>query len=477
MKKIILLICFCFSALMYSQTNKEIASIYIKRAEKNFNEQKTSEAVKSYVKALKYIDLSSNTDISIPKLGMVLFAKANNFSKAKAYSKDYFRLATDKTTDEYLSMLELYVDILDKLEGEQGTKNDKNETIEVSSNSTVQDVEIKASKPIIQEVKKASSIPLAKEVAQNKPKLVAPADIIENPSLPKEVVSERITTSYSPRKKGGYTKLELAEQKAYPSTINADKIYPFNSNGVAIFEKSGKLGLINDQGRVFLYPEEYKDFVAYDGYIILKDRKQYPTKLYCFNSNINFGFILPPVREYNSLSSTYGKVMKPRGNGILITYPNNSLNVLKFDLNRGEFIAKPTANELLKRIQALGESNIEYEIDKNRDLLKIKMGEKWIVLGAHLGGDIYPLFKEDYSIYGYAFNKRDDNSEKRTMSYLGAYYNGRIQASSSKETWWLDKRSSAIKTEEIVEKKYKGEGEIIKVRDKTYKVESIADKQ
>jgi len=121
MKKIIIL--FCFPVLLFSQTNEEIANIYIKRAKKSFNEQNISEAEKSYTKALKYIDLKTNDDISICKFGMILFVKANNYAKAKECSKDYFRLETDKKTEEYANMLELYVDIMDRLEEQENIEN------------------------------------------------------------------------------------------------------------------------------------------------------------------------------------------------------------------------------------------------------------------------------------------------------------------------------------------------------------------
>ncbi len=116
MNRILLIFCWCFSNLLFSQTNEEIASVYMKRAEKSFKEKDTYQAIMSYNKVLKYIDINTSSDISVPKFGMVLFAKANKYSEAKACSKDYFRLVSDKTTDEYLNMLELYVDIVDKLE-------------------------------------------------------------------------------------------------------------------------------------------------------------------------------------------------------------------------------------------------------------------------------------------------------------------------------------------------------------------------
>jgi len=466
MKKITLLFCLCLSTFMYSQSNEEIASIYIKRAEKNFNDQNTSEAVKAYTKAMKYIDLDQNSDISIPKLGMILFANVNNFVKAKEYSKNYFKLVTDKTTDEYLNMLELYVDIVDNIEESEGTTSASTPT-QVAQTKNVSSTN--------------SSNTVRSTSSNSKPVKYSSSSNTNTSSVstqPEEVVSERIKTSYTPRKEGGYTQQELAEDRAYPSTIIADRTYPFNANGIAVFEKSGRLGLINDQGRVFLYPEEYTDYVQYDGYIILKNRKNDPSKLYCFNSNINFGFILPPVREFNSLSSSYGTVMKPRGNGILVTYPNNSLDVLKFDLNRGEFIKRPSAIDLVKNLEELGEVDIEYRVLEEQDLLEVKMSSEWVVLGSPLGGDIYPLFRRnDYSIYGYAFNKSDGESEKRVMRYLGSYYDGKIQASTSKESWWLDKRSRSINTEEIKVEKYKGDAEIIRVSAGTYKVQRIAGKQ
>lgn len=439
MKKVLLLVFFCFSTQMYSQSNDEVAKIYLNRAEKNFNSNNTAEAIKAYSKAMKYIDLETTSDISIPKLGMVLYSDIKDYNKAKEYSKNYFRLVTDKTSDEYLRMLELYVDIVDNIE-------------------------------------EGGSVTQPKQPARAATTIPANSRNTNRTTEPQEVVSERIKTSYSRPKKGGYTQLELAEEKAYPSTIIADRTYPFNANGIAVFEESGKLGLINDQGRVFLYPEEYKDFVQYEGYIILKNRKVNPSKLYCFNSNINFGFILPPVREYNGVSTHFGEVMMPRANGILVTYPDKSLNIMKFDLNRGEFIVKSSPVDMIKALEKLG-GTIEHRINRKENILEVKMGTDWVVLGSHLGGDIYPLFRKDYSIYGYAFNKSDSNSEKRVMSHLGPFFDEKIQASSSKDNWWLDRRSRLIKPETVIEKKYKGAAQIIEVSAGTYKVQTIVGRK
>ena len=58
-----------------------------------------------------------------------------------------------------------------------------------------------------------------------------------------------------------------------------------------------------------------------------------------------------PLSEFNALSTNYGKVMLPRANGRLVTYPNNSLQPLVYDLNERKVVKIANEEELFKNLK------------------------------------------------------------------------------------------------------------------------------
>ena len=59
-KNIISILVLFFSISLFSQTNEEIAGVYIRKAEKNFSELQIDEAAKNFGKAIKLLDTINN---------------------------------------------------------------------------------------------------------------------------------------------------------------------------------------------------------------------------------------------------------------------------------------------------------------------------------------------------------------------------------------------------------------------------------
>ena len=92
-------------------------------------------------------------------------------------------------------------------------------------------------------------------------------------------------------------------------SLAVDSVYSFNKNNIAIYKKNGFFGAINDIGEVLVKANEYKDVICFDGFIIFKDQAEEPTKLYSFNTNDKIGHYIPNITDFNMLSTHYGKVM------------------------------------------------------------------------------------------------------------------------------------------------------------------------
>lgn len=98
----------------YAQSNKEIAGVYIKKAEKSLNDLEIEESLKSFNKAVKLLDTIDNHKVA--KLGTLIHYELNNYRDAKTYAKQYFALVKKKNTEEYQQLLELYVNIEEEIE-------------------------------------------------------------------------------------------------------------------------------------------------------------------------------------------------------------------------------------------------------------------------------------------------------------------------------------------------------------------------
>lgn len=119
MRKIITIIICVFSVLQInSQTKKEIADAYIKRAndaiEKSID---YTTALINFNKAIKYMD--AITDAKVASLGARAYYEIHHkqrtiekqvkfLEKSNIYSKQYFLLAKNKKSNDYIDNLELY---------------------------------------------------------------------------------------------------------------------------------------------------------------------------------------------------------------------------------------------------------------------------------------------------------------------------------------------------------------------------------
>jgi len=111
-------VCFCFVLQTNSQTDKQLAYRYIKKA--NLAIEKSidyTEALINFNKAMQYMGVI--TDKNIASLGARAYyeihhkqrtlAKQIQFlEKSNKYSKQYFLLAKNKQSNDYLENMELY---------------------------------------------------------------------------------------------------------------------------------------------------------------------------------------------------------------------------------------------------------------------------------------------------------------------------------------------------------------------------------
>ena len=116
MKKQILtllsILCFTFS---FSQSNEDIAKVYINRAYNAIQESiDYKEALVQFNKAMEYTDTITSSKVAM--LGTFIHYEVNNLEEAKSYAKQYFLLERKKSSDEYLELLGLYVTINEELE-------------------------------------------------------------------------------------------------------------------------------------------------------------------------------------------------------------------------------------------------------------------------------------------------------------------------------------------------------------------------
>jgi len=229
MKKILLvLFCVLSTTTFFAQSKDDIAKVYIKRStEKMFSDINPEEALVQFNKAMKYMD--TITEAKVAWLGTRIHYELGNLNDAHTYAKQYFLLAKNKKTDEYIAFLDLFITIEEEIEQQQAEEK------------RLEEEKIKREK----ELKRIDSL---KTIWQNK------ADAL---------------------------------------SIKADSIYKFNKNNVAVFSKNKHFGILNDKGTVLIKAEEYKDVLPFDGYILLMNETENPTKIYAFNTQTKQGFLIP----------------------------------------------------------------------------------------------------------------------------------------------------------------------------------------
>lgn len=183
----------------FAQTNQEIASIYIKKTEKSLEKLKFEEALDNYNKAVKLLDTITNPKVA--KLGMVINYEMSNYKESKKFAKQYFTLSKNKTSEEYMQSLELYVELEEKITA-------------------------------IEEEKRH----------QEKLRLERERELRRIDSLKK-----------------------VWADKANTLSFKANEIYTFNKSKKAVFKFEGKYGVVNDKGEILVKPtyNNFLDFDGY----------------------------------------------------------------------------------------------------------------------------------------------------------------------------------------------------------------------
>ncbi len=334
-------------------------------------------------------------------LGTRINYELSNLKDCKKYAKQYFTLAKNKNSEEYTQFLDLYILIEEELE---------------------------------------------KQIAEEKR--------IEAERLRKENELQRIDS------------LKIVwKNTSKEFEIKADSIYSFNKNNVALFKSGENFGLINDRGTILLDADTYKNANAFEGYFLLMDTKNEPTKIYSYNTEKKEGFTLPIISDFNPISTHYGKVMLPRGNGRIVTYPNNSYSVMVYDLNQRKFVKIANKKDLFKSLKKTD------KIDNYNKKGTVKVHKKWYGFGGHIGGGIHPLFaKETYNLTGFLFSIDGSVATLDKFSYLGAFYNNKTQAIKGDKTFWINQNGTKVKAPKNKSSKYTGNSKVRKLENGTYQV-------
>jgi len=340
---------------------------------------------------------------NVAKLGTLIYYELEDLAKAKSFAQQYFVLVKNKESDEYYEFLELYVNITEDLD-----------------------------------------IQLAKE------KLIEDERIKEENALKR---IDSLKTSW--------------QNKAKSLTIHVDSIYAFNKYNLALYAKDNYYGIISDKGEVVVKANKYKSYISFDGYVIFEDKELEPTKLYCYNTIENTGFLLPSPFNFNALSTHYGKVMLPRGNGLLVAYLNKSFEPMVYDLNLKKSLKVDDKEKLFKKLKNNG------FIDKyNNDDDEVRINRIWYKFGGHLGGGMYPLyFSNIYQVNSYLCSTDGRVLDGRSdYEYLGAFYDNKFQAIKDHKTSWIDQNGTEVTAPKDVSKGYKGKTKVVKLTDGTYQL-------
>lgn len=249
------------------------------------------------------------TTIKVEEQGTFLYFALQNYIQAKEHAKNYFALNPDKKTDRYKEVLFLYVELEELIEKQK-------------------------------EIEKQ----------QNIERLLA---------IAKQRKLDSLKTTW--------------KNLAAKMVVEADSIFAFDKNGIAVFKNSkGKYGLIDDKGNEIV-TATYNNSCSFDAIVLLFEGiKDQPTKITAFNTNTKELKTLPAISQFNALSTHYGKVMLPRSNNVLICYPNNTNKVAIYDLTTNSL--KPSTDleryfEHWKDLDVIKKYNKENQVKLDKDYL------------------------------------------------------------------------------------------------------------
>lgn len=224
--------------------------------------------------------------------------------------------------------------------------------------------------------------------------------------------------------------------------------------------------MINDLGKTLVEANEFEDVVHFDGFFIFKNKANEPTKLFCYDSKNNKGFLIPNISDFNTLSTHFGTVMLPRGNGRLVTFPNNSIEPFVFDLNVQKVVKVSNQEELLKNLK---KSDF---IDKYNNDGEVKIGKDWYRFGGHLGGGIHPIYaQEGYKLEGFLCSIDGRFLQKNSFyDTVGFFYNNSAQAVKGTEVFWINQNGTKTNDAINENENYLGKTKLSKLPNKSYQL-------
>lgn len=389
------LILFFISFQFYGQSSSEIAEIYLVKSEEQLQQKELTKALVYFDKAKNL--LGNESTAKMEEIGTMIYFQLENYPVAKEHAKKYFDLTTEKGTERYNEVLYLYVDIEEKIEAENKIKAEL----------------------------------LAAELLRKKE-----AHRIDS-----------LTTVW-------YAKFsELS--------VIADTIYSFDKNGVAVFKNDkGFYGVINDLGSVLVNPGTYADFYHYDGKVVLMEgAKGQSSKVTVYKTNTKEETPLPQVSNFNALSTNYGKVMLPRENNLIVTYPNNSKKVLVYDIDAKGYKSN---SKLITYYEYWKDHNVIKKFNKEN---QIKIDKEYLNFGGDLGG-FSVFYNEDDSLFGF-ISLGGNIVSSGQYQYLGTLSNGALEAISTEGTSiWLNEQGRTIQKPIDKNGIYKGTTVLIKTDSK-----------
>jgi len=340
------------------------------------------------------------TTPNVARLGTLINFELENYAEAKRYIKQYFALIKKKKTEEYAQLLDLYVTIEEEIE--------------------------------------------KKELAEKK---------LELERLKREKEKQRIDSLTS-----------VWQQKSDAMSLKITSIAPFNKNNVALFKKGEFMGIVDDSGTVLVDATDYRAAKAFDGFILLMDQKKEPTQIFCYNTKTKTGFLLPSVSEFNTLSTHYGKVMLPRGNGHIVTYPNNSFKTYVYNAISKKFINVNDEKAVFKDLKKAK------RISKYNKEGQVKIAKEWYNFGGHIGGGIYPLYLTDYKLYGFLCGLDGKVLTASVYRNLGAFYKNKINVLDEVDSFWINQNGTKVSAPENEAGTYVGASKVVQLENGSFQI-------
>jgi len=342
---------------------------------------------------------------SIARLGTLIQFELQNYDEAKKYARYYFKLVKNRKSEDYTQLLDLYVTIEEELE-----------------------------KIEIEKLKQ------------------------ENARLAREKEAKRIDS------------LETVwQKKADALTLDITDIGVFNKNNVSVFKNGAFVGIIDHLGNVIVKADTYKAVKRYDGFILLLDKSKEPTKIYSYNTHTKSASLLPSISAFNTLSTHYGDVMMPRGNGTIVTYPNNSFKAYIYNVNTRQFAKIADEKALFKELRKAN------KIDKYNKEGQVKLGKEWFNFGGHLGGGVYVLYTQDYTLHGFLCSL--DGTVLKTNKYqgIGAFHNGKYHVINEDESYWVNQNGTKVTDPTNETGTYTGNSKIVSLEKGGFQIHQIID--